>query len=313
MTPVFLSVIVPCFNESAVIEQTYERLAKVLGSMSLSGYELIFINDGSVDDTFARLYSISQEDKAVKVINFSRNFGHQPAVTAGIHNASGEVAIIIDADLQDPPELFPKMLEMMEREQCNSVYAIRAARKGESYFKKITAKYFYKLMNRLSETPIPLDTGDFRLIDRKIIDEFKRITEANKFVRGIISWIGFKQLPMHYERDERFAGETKYTLKKMIRFALNGILYFSKKPLKISVAIGLFCTLVALVLMLYVLFGYFFTDRAVTGWASTLIIVIFFSGIQLLSIGLVAQYVASIFDEVKNRPEYIIDQKINFK
>ncbi len=312
MKPTSLSVIIPCFNEEQVIEQTYQRVKNVLDKMDLMSSEIIFINDGSRDNTFELLKNISVTDSNVKLINFSRNFGHQPAVTAGIHNALGDIAIIIDADLQDPPELFPDMLKVYIEQNCSVVYAVRKTREGEGWFKKITAKYFYKLINYLSETSIPLDTGDFRLIDRHVMDEFKKLKEGNKFIRGIISWIGFKQVPFYYDRNERAAGETKYPLRKMLRFAINGILYFSKKPLKICVAIGLFCTLLSLLFIMYVLYGYFFTDKAVSGWASTLIIVIFFSGIQLLSLGLVAQYIANIFDEVKNRPEYIVAEKINF-
>jgi len=312
MEDLYLSVIIPCYNEEAVINETYERVKRVLCDNGINRHEIIFINDGSRDETFNTLKMIAAADKEVKLVDFSRNFGHQPAVTAGIHFASGDIAIIIDADLQDPPELFPAMIEVYKKEHCHVVYGVREEREGESWMKKITARYFYKLIKNLSETPVPLDTGDFRLIDKAIINEFKKITESNKFIRGIISWIGFKQVPFYYKRNERLAGKTKYPVRKMIRFAMTGIMYFSKKPLKICVTIGLFCTVLALFLILYVLYGYFFSDKAVSGWASTLIIVIFFSGIQLVSLGLVAQYVANIFDEVKNRPEYIIAQKINF-
>ena len=307
-----LTIIIPCYNEELLIEKTYQRVNNVLEKLTNYESSIFFINDGSKDKTADKLNIIANNDSKVKLIHFSRNFGHQAAVTAGINNTESDLAIIIDADLQDPPELFSEMLELYHSSNCNAIYCVRKTRKGETLFKKITAKYFYKLMDKLSEVPIPLDTGDFRLIDKNIINEFKKLGEKNKFVRGLISWIGFVQVPFYYERDERQEGETKYPLKKMIRFALNGIMYFSKKPLKLAIQIGFISTIIALGLLFYILYGYFFSNKAVAGWASTLTIVIFFGGIQLLTIGLVAQYIANIFDEVKGRPDYIIAQKVNF-
>ncbi|MES2655972.1 MAG: glycosyltransferase family 2 protein [Bacteroidota bacterium] len=307
-----LSVIIPCYNEELMIEKTYQRVKNVVNQLAMVDTQIIFINDGSKDQTANQLNKIAANDAQVFVIHFSRNFGHQAAVTAGINNCNTDIAIIIDADLQDPPELFGEMIDLYNSSACNAIYCVRKSRPGETWFKKITAKYFYRLMDRLSEVPIPLDTGDFRLIDSHIINEFKQLTESNKFVRGLISWIGFVQIPFYYERHEREEGETKYPLKKMIRFALNGIMYFSKKPLKISIQLGLMSTLLALILLIYILYGYFVSGQAVAGWASTLTIVIFFGGIQLLTIGLVAQYIANIFDEVKGRPDYIIAKKVNF-
>lgn len=307
-----LTVIIPCYNEELLIEKTYHRVHNVLQSLTNYEWNIIFINDGSKDKTAEKLNIIASQDEKVKLIHFSRNFGHQAAVTAGINNTETDLAIVIDADMQDPPELFGQMLDLYNSSNCNAIYCVRKMRRGESLFKKITAKLFYRLMDRLSEVPIPLDTGDFRLIDKKIINEFKKLGEKNKFIRGLISWIGFIQIPFYYEREERLEGETKYPLKKMIRFALNGIMYFSKKPLKLAIQIGFFSTLIALALLVYILYGYFISNKAVAGWASTLTIVIFFGGIQLLTIGLVAQYIANIFDEVKGRPDYIIANKVNF-
>ncbi|MCF8430100.1 MAG: glycosyltransferase family 2 protein [Bacteroidia bacterium] len=312
MTKQSLTVIIPCFNEELLIEKTYQRVKSVLNTLPNFDSFIIFINDGSSDRTAEKLNIIANQDLTVKLIHFSRNFGHQAAVTAGINNSETDIAIIIDADLQDPPELFNEMITLYNSSNCNAIYCVRKTRNGETFFKKITAKYFYKIMDRLSEVPIPLDTGDFRLIDKKIINEFKQLGEKNKFVRGLISWIGFVQIPFYYERNERLAGETKYPLKKMLRFALNGILYFSKKPLKLAIQLGLISTLIAFALLIYILYGYFFSGQTVTGWASTLTIVVFFGGIQLLTIGLVAQYIANIFDEVKGRPDYIIANKVNF-
>ena len=204
---IFISVIIPCFNEELVIAETYRRTHKVMNDFVHGGYEIIFINDGSQDSTFNILKEIAKTDSAVKILNFSRNFGHQPAVTAGISACSGDVAIIIDADLQDPPELFPAMVKKHVEENVNVVYGQRESRKGETFFKKITSSAFYRIINYLSDTPLPVDTGDFRLIDRHVIDAFKNLPEKNIYIRGLISWIGFKQAPIMYQREERFAGE----------------------------------------------------------------------------------------------------------
>jgi len=309
-----LSVIIPCYNEEEVIEETYKRLVKIMKDNKIEDFELIFVNDGSKDKTFDILCGIAANDKKVKVISFSRNFGHQPAVAAGINNCNGEYAVIIDADLQDPPELIPQMLKLCISENANVVYGVRKERKGETFFKKLSAKLFYRFLNKLSEVPIPLDTGDFRLIDKKMIDVFKNLPERNKFIRGLISWAGFKQIPFYYVREPRFAGETKYPLKKMIRFALTGIMYFSKKPLKIAINSGFISIIVGIGLTLYVFVAHFTgIIPTVPGWASTIITIIFFGGVQLLTIGVLGEYIGNIFDEVKKRPEYIIDKKINFE
>ncbi|MDD2285681.1 MAG: glycosyltransferase family 2 protein [Paludibacter sp.] len=307
-----LSVIIPCYNEELVIEETYKRLHKVMQTMDLS-YELIFINDGSRDKTLAILSRLASQDKQVKVLSFSRNFGHQCAVTAGINYCTGDAAVIIDSDLQDPPEVIVDMLKIMEEQKANVVYGVRKKRKGESWFKLVTAKYFYRLLNSLSDVRFPVDTGDFRLIDRSIIDTFNRMEEKNKYIRGLISWMGYKQVPCYYEREERFAGETKYPLRKMLKFAMIGVFYFSKKPLQIatytgfiSVAIGILYALVALITKII------HPEALVTGWTTLIILIIFFGGVQLLTIGVLGQYIGNLFDEAKNRPEYIIGEKINF-
>ncbi len=308
----FLSIIVPCYNEEDVIEKTYERISQVLNNDSING-EIIFINDGSRDRTLEILTSIAKNDLKVKIINFSRNFGHQPAVTAGITNCCGQLAIIIDADLQDPPELIPKMIKTLEDAKCNVVYGVRIHRKGESIFKKVTAKLYYRLINKLSDIELPSDTGDFRLIDKKVINEFQKLPEKNKYIRGLISWLGFKQVAFYYERDPRFDGITKYPLFKMLKFASTGLIYFTKKPLVIAITFGLISILIGLFLAVYVILAKLFEPlNVVPGWASTLIIIIFFGGVQLLSIGLLGNYIGCVFDEVKNRPEYVIDTKINF-
>jgi glycosyltransferase involved in cell wall biosynthesis len=309
----FVSIIIPCFNEELVIAETYKRASKVMTSFETKGYEIIFINDGSKDNTFSILKSIARDDKSVKIINFSRNFGHQPAVTAGIGVCTGDIAIIIDADLQDPPDLFPAMIQKHLDENANVVYGQRESRKGETFFKKITSSIFYRFINYLSDTPLPVDTGDFRLIDRHVIEAFKNLPEKNKYIRGLISWVGYKQVPILYNREERYAGETKYPLSKMIKFASTSMLYFSKKPLKIALALGFLSLLVGLLLGIYVISGlYFRPETMVSGWASIVISIIFFGGVQLLTIGVLGEYLGNVFDEIKNRPEYIIHEKINF-
>ena len=309
----FISIIIPCFNEEQVISHTYERVDKTMQSFKHGGYELIFINDGSRDKTLEILRGISQKDSHVKILSFSRNFGHQPAVTAGINICLGDVAIIIDADLQDPPELFPEMVKIYLEHNANVVYGLRKERKGETFFKRISAKYFYKTINFLSDTPLPVDTGDFRLIDKHVIEAFKSLPEKNKYIRGLISWIGFKQVPVVYVREERFAGETKYPLSKMIKFASTSLLYFSKKPLKLALTIGLISIIIGIGLAIWVLTGLIYrTNSIVPGWASTIIALIFFGGIQLLTIGVLGEYLGNMFEEIKNRPEYIIHEKINF-
>jgi len=307
-----LSIIIPCYNEEPVIAETYKRLTDVLQKLPHS-YELIFVNDGSKDRTLSILQELSDKDKKVKVLAFSRNFGHQCAVTAGLNNCSGDVAVIIDADLQDPPEVIVEMLEIMQREQANVVYGVRKKRKGENWFKLFTAKIFYRILNRLSDVKFPLDTGDFRMIDRKVIHQFNQLGETNKYIRGLISWMGFKQAPCYYEREARFAGETKYPLRKMLKFAFIGLFYFSKKPLNIATSLGFASIMLGFLYLLWVLISMIFSlGHAVTGWTSTIMLIVFFGGVQLLTIGVLGKYIGNLFDEVKGRPEYIIGEKINF-
>ena len=302
-----LSVIVPCYNEEAVVALAYERLKKVLSGLSLSS-RIIFVNDGSRDKTREILSGIAAKDTAVQVIHFSRNFGHQKAVAAGIHHCNSDWAVIMDADMQDPPELIPELMAVQEKEHANVVYCIRQNRKGESKFKIWSAKSFYRLLNKMSEIEFPSDAGDFRLIDANVIREFNRFKEKGKYIRGIISWIGFKQVPFYYEREARLAGDTKYPLKKMLSFASTALLYFSKKPLLIAISLGFVAVLFGIVMALWYIFGKIFgyTD-AESGWTSIMITIIFFGGIQLLTVGVLGQYIGILFDEVKDRPEYIIE------
>jgi len=307
-----VSIIVPCYNEEAVIHESYSRLRRVLDGIKDYSTEIIFINDGSKDRTAQMLSEIAANDNRVKVLHFSRNFGHQPAVTAGIHRCESDLAIIIDADLQDPPELIPELLAVQKIEEANVVYCVREKRKGESFFKKLTARLFYRSMNYLSEVKFPLDTGDFRLIDRAVMNEFCRFKEKGKYIRGIISWVGFKQIPFYYKREARFAGETKYPLRKMLHFASTALLYFSTKPLRLSTSLGFLAVLIGILYALWTVLGKIlgFT-HALSGWSSIIILVIFFGGVQLLTIGVLGQYIGILFDEVKDRPEYIIEKTEN--
>ena len=306
-----VAVIVPCYNEEAVIKESYRRTRAVLDRLPQQT-EIIYINDGSFDQTRNLLNSLADADPEVKVLHFSRNFGHQPAVTAGINHCDADLAVIIDADMQDPPELIPELLDTQAREHANVVYCVRRSRAGESFFKLFTAKAFYRIMNRMSEVNFPLDTGDFRLIDRKVINAFNQLHERGKYIRGLISWVGFHQVPFYYEREARIAGETKYPLGKMVRFASNAMLYFSKKPLQLATGLGFISVLVGIVLAIWFTLGkiYGFSNAEV-GWTSIMTSIIFFGGVQLLTVGVLWQYVGILFDEIKARPEYIIDEQRN--
>ncbi len=308
-----VTLIVPVYCEEEVIEECYKRIKSVMDSLTNYGYELIFINDGSTDNTLNILKNIVAQDKRVKIINFSRNFGHQIAITAGLDKAESDAAIIIDADLQDPPELIPEMIKKWE-EGYKIVYARRVTRKGERKFKLWSASIFYWVLKKLTDIKIPLNTGDFRLIDKRVVRELRKIKEKNRFVRGLSSWVGFQQVGIEYEREKRFAGKTKYPLKKMISFALDGILSFSQKPLKIALNIGFISILLGIVMIIYVFIGkIFFPAITMPGWASILIAVVFFGGVQLFTIGIIGEYIGRIYDETKNRPLYIIEDEVNFE
>lgn len=307
-----LSVVVPLYNEELVIGAMYERLTRVLKELAES-YEIIMVNDGSRDGTLGLAIDICRQDKAVKLVNLSRNFGHQLAITAGMDRCSGKCVVIIDADLQDPPEVIPKMLEQW-RDGCHVVYGVRAKRKGESWFKKFTAKMFYRLLKRMTAVQIPVDTGDFRLMDRRVLGEFKRMREQARFVRGMVSWIGFRQGQVIFEREERFAGETKYPFKKMVKFAIDGVLSFSQVPLKVASAFGFLSAIVSFLFMLY---GFIqkslYPETVVPGWASTFSAILFIGGVQLICLGILGEYVGRIYEEVKKRPLYVVQDEINFE
>lgn len=309
-----ISVIIPMYyEEEEVAEECYKRVKNMLSSLKDYEHEIIFVNDGSKDKTLEILENIAERDKQVKVLSFSRNFGHQCAVTVGLKYVTGDAIVIIDADLQDPPELIPEMIKLWE--QGNEViYAKRKTREGESKFKLLTAKMFYKILNGLSDVEIPADTGDFRLVDRKVVDVINSMPEHNKFLRGLFSWVGFKQQPFEYERKERFAGKTKYPLKKMLKLASDGIISFSTKPLKIVGGLGIITIIISVLLLLYSVISYIFNLNQLTpGWTSIMVAITLFSGVQLLSIWIISEYLARIYNESKKRPQYIISKTINLE
>lgn len=308
-----ISLVIPMYYEEKIVKECYQRVKRALEELENYEHEIIFINDGSKDQTLELLEKISETDKQVKILSFSRNFGHQAAVTAGLQYVTGNAIVIMDADLQDPPELIKDMLKLWENGN-EVIYGKRKSRKGESKFKLLTASMFYKTLNALSDVEIPTNTGDFRLVDRKVVDTINSMPEHNKFLRGLFSWVGYKQIPFEYERQERFAGKTKYPLKKMIKLAGDGIIGFSTKPLKILGALGIFSIIVSIIIFVYSLVSYIckFNNLA-PGWTSIMVTITFFSGVQLLSIWVIAEYIERVYDESKQRPQYIIDKKINIE
>ena len=306
-----ISVVIPMYYEEEVAQECYNRTSIVLQRLNKYEYEIVFVNDGSKDKTLEILENIAKQDSKVKVISLSRNFGHQAAVTCGLKHTTGDAVVIMDADMQDPPEVIEEMIKLWEAGN-EVIYAKRKSRKGETAFKLFTAKMFYKVLNGLSDVDIPKDTGDFRLADRKVIDVINSLPEHNKFLRGLFSWVGFKQTPLEYERNERFAGKTKYPLKKMLKLASDGITSFSTKPLKILGILGIISVIISIGILVYAVISYIFNLNQLTaGWTSLMVTITFLGGMQLLSIWLISEYIGKIYDESKGRPEYIIDKKIN--
>ncbi|KGE19506.1 glycosyltransferase family 2 protein [Paenibacillus wynnii] len=305
-TKVGYSIIIPMFNEEAVIQETYQRIKKVM-VMTGEAYELLFVNDGSTDSCAQMIEEYSYWDESVSLIDLSRNFGHQIAITADMDYAVGDAVVIIDADLQDPPELILDMIKEWKK-GYEVVYAKRVKRNGESLFKKWTASLFYRVLRYSTDISIPVDTGDFRLIDRKVCDQLKRLPEKNRFVRGLVSWVGFRQKAIEYERDERLAGETKYPLKRMIKLSLDGITSFSYKPLKLAGYLGALLSASGFLYLVYVMYLVIFTESAVKGWASMIGITLTFNGFVLIMLGILGEYVGRIYDETKGRPLYIVQE-----
>lgn len=299
------SLIIPIYNEEETIRELYRRVSAVMDSLDDS-VELILINDGSGDRSLKLMRELQERDARVCYISFARNFGHQAAVTAGLNFARGQVIVVLDADLQDPPELIPKMIESWQA-GYHVVYAQRTKRKKESWFKRLTAYVFYRLLGQLADVDIPADTGDFCLMDRQVVDVLNSMPERNRYIRGLRAWIGFRQTAVKFERDPRFAGEVKYTFKKSLALAINSLVSFSKIPLRLSTYLGLFSALIALLMALLVLYWRLQQpDSPVTGLATILIAVFFLGSVQLISIGILGEYIGRIYEEVKGRPAYTI-------
>jgi dolichol-phosphate mannosyltransferase len=306
-----LSIVVPCFNEEAVLQATHRELSAMASDLDDLDYEIIYSDDGSRDATPSILENLQRADPHVRVVRLSRNFGHQVAVTAGIEHASGDAVVLIDADLQDPPDIIPCMIARW-REGYDVAYGERISRAGETRFKVATAHAFYRILNRLAETHIPLDTGDFRLMDRRVVDALRAMPETDRFVRGLVSWAGFRQIGVPYHRACRFAGESKYPLLKMLRFAFDGILSFSKTPLRAVTSVGLAASLLAFAGVIYAIGVRTFTDGEVTLGMALLIGMLFFGGVQLMSLGIVGEYVGRIYEQAKRRPLYFVRDRMGF-
>lgn len=302
-----LSIIIPIYNEKDNIHNILQRLSPVCEKISTE-YELIFINDGSKDNSYEIIKLLAESNPHIKYINFSRNFGHQAAVSAGLDLCSGENVVIIDADLQDPPELILEMYAKVQ-EGYDVVYAKRNKREGESFFKLLTAKYFYRTLNAITSVDIPLDTGDFRIMKKSVVNVVKNMPEKNKFLRGQIAWVGFKQTYVEYNRDQRLAGETGYTLKKMLKLSMDGITSFSAFPLRVATWMGFIVSFISFILIIYALYSRFISNEYQSGWASIIISVLFIGGVQLMCIGIIGEYISRIFDNVRDRPLYIIKEK----
>jgi polyisoprenyl-phosphate glycosyltransferase len=302
MKPTY-SVVVPVFNEAESLAEMHRRLAAVMASLG-KPWEIIFVNDGSSDQTAEMLRNIQARDEHVRTVEFVRNFGHQIAVTAGMDIAQGGAVIIIDADLQDPPEVIPDLVARW-KEGYEVVYAVRAEREGETWLKEFTAKLFYRLIYRITDVKIPLDTGDFRLLDEKVVAILRTMRERHRFLRGMAAWVGFRQIGVPYRRHARFAGKTKYPLGKMVRLALNAVTSFSYFPLQMATYLGFFCAGIAAIAIPIVVILRLTGSGAFFGQATTLISVLFLGGVQLIGVGILGEYLGRVYDEVKGRPLYI--------
>ncbi|NJC05107.1 dolichol-phosphate mannosyltransferase [Sphingomonas kaistensis] len=300
-----LSIVVPCFNEEECVRLLHQRLSGAARTTFGEDYEIILVNDGSKDRTWPIMQEMSAADPHLTCVNLSRNHGHQLALTAGLDLARGSRILIVDADLQDPPELLGPMLEMMEREGADVVYGVRRSRAGETRFKRATAHAFYRLLSSATEIDIPLDAGDFRLMSRRALDVLLAMPEQARFVRGMVAWIGFKQLPFPYDRAERFAGESKYPLGKMIRFALDALTGFSSAPLKLASHAGLLLSLSSVLIILYILFA-FLTGRNIQGWTSLMLVVVVLGAVQMFVLAMMGEYIGRLYSQAKQRPLYIV-------
>ena len=304
-----VSLVVPVFNESEVIGAFCQRSTAALASLDGLDYEILFIDDGSRDGSYAQLAAFAAENPRIRVIKFSRNFGHQIAISAGIDHAAGDCVVIIDADLQDPPEVIAALVAEW-RSGSDVVYGVRSDREGETFIKLKTASMYYKLLGRLTKIEIPPNVGDFRLLSRRVVDHLKQLREKDRFVRGLVSWIGFKQTGVPYKRDRRYAGETKYPFRKMLKFAFDGITSFSTVPLKLATWIGYAAAVVAVLYLLSV-FVQWLLGYTVEGWATIMVAMLFLGSVQLICLGILGEYLGRVFNEVKPRPMYVIEEVLS--
>jgi dolichol-phosphate mannosyltransferase len=304
-----LSIVVPCFNEEACLSALHDRLSKAAKSAAGNDYEILLVNDGSRDSSWEIMEHLAASDPRLVAVNLSRNHGHQLALTAGLDLCRGERILIIDADLQDPPELLPEMMKTMDESGGDVVYGVRKSRRGETAFKRATAHGFYRLLSRATEVDIPLDTGDFRLMSRRALDAFLAMPEQARFVRGMVAWIGFKQMPIPYDRDERFAGETKYPLRQMTRFAIDALTGFSSAPLKLASFAGFALSVGSVLIVLYILVAWL-SGRSVAGWTSLMLVVVVLGAVQMFVLALLGEYIGRLYNEAKGRPLYIVEEVV---
>lgn len=302
-----LSIVVPCFNEEACLPALYERLSGAARKAVGDDYEIVFVNDGSRDGSWPVMRDLAAQDSHVVAVNLSRNHGHQLALTAGLDLCRGETVLIIDADLQDPPELLPDMMAALRDQEADVVYGVRRSRSGETAFKRATAHGFYRLLSRATDVDIPLDAGDFRLMSRRALDALLAMPEQARFIRGMVAWIGFRQVPFAYDRQERFAGETKYPLGKMIRFALDALTGFSSAPLKLASHFGLGLSIGSIAMMLYIAYAWT-AGRNVPGWTSLMLIVLVIGAVQMFVLALMGEYIGRLYNEAKRRPLYVVQE-----
>lgn len=302
-----LSIVVPCFNEELCLEALHQRLGAAARLCFGSDYEILLINDGSSDASWPKMQQLAAGDPRLIAVNLSRNHGHQLALTAGLDLARGDLILIIDADLQDPPELLGEMVETMRREDADVVYGVRKSRAGETRFKRATAHGFYRLLARATDVDIPLDAGDFRLMSRRALDVFLAMPEQARFIRGMVAWIGFKQVPIAYDRSVRHAGETKYPLSKMLRFAFDALTGFSSAPLKLASHAGLALSIGSVILILYIVGGWL-AGRSIPGWTSLMLVVVVLGAVQMFVLALMGEYIGRLYNEAKQRPLYIVKE-----
>jgi polyisoprenyl-phosphate glycosyltransferase len=301
-----LSIVVPCYNEEACLPELHSRLTAVARAAAGEDYEIILVNDGSRDGSWGVMVNLASRDPNLLAVNLSRNHGHQLALTAGLDLSSGETVLIIDADLQDPPELLPDMIETMRRERAEVVYGVRRSRKGETAFKRATAHGFYRLLSTATDVDIPVDAGDFRLVSRRALDAFLAMPEQSRFIRGMVAWIGFRQVPIPYDRDRRFAGDTKYPFGKMFRFAFDALTGFSSAPLKIASHAGLALSIGSVLLIIYIFISWL-SGETIQGWTSLMLVVVALGAVQMFALALMGEYIGRLYNEAKRRPLYIVE------